>query len=94
MKLNRTATIAGIVAAVFASSSALVYGIERFITLESTVEELSSESTAGKLQRAREQVRHYERLMKRRNLSLREAKDYRYWSRRVIELEQKLRRRG
>ncbi len=94
MKLNKTATITGIIAAVFASSSALVYGIERFITLESTVEELAGESVAGKLQRAREQVKHYERLMRRRSLSSREMKDYRYWSRRVIELEGKLRRRG
>lgn len=94
MKLNKAATAAGIVAAVFASSSALVYGIERFITLESAVEELSSESIAGKLQRAREQVRHYERLTQRRALSLRELKDYRYWQRRVIELERKMKKFG
>lgn len=90
MKLNKTATIAGIIAAVLASSSAFVYGIERFITLENTVEELAGESVAGKLQRAREQVKHYERLTQRRTLSLRELKDYRYWQRRVIELELKM----
>lgn len=94
MKLNRIATIAGLIAAVFASSSAFVYGIERFITLESTVEELSGESIAGKLQRAREQVRHYEGLMQRRTLSLRELKDYRYWQRRVITLERKIKKFG
>ena len=94
MRLNKAATVAGIIAAVLASGSAFVYGIERFITLENTVEELAGESVAGKLQRAREQIRHYERLMKRRNLSLREMKDYRYWSQRVIELEQKMRKRG
>lgn len=94
MKLNKTATIASIIVAVLTTGSALVYGIERFITLETTVEELAGESVAGKLQRAREQVRHYERLMRRRSLSPREAKDYRYWSRRVIELERKLKRRG
>ncbi len=94
MKLNKTATIAGIIAAVLASSSALVYGIERFITLESTVEELAGESIAGKLQRAREQVGHYERLMQRRALSLRELKDYRYWQRRVITLERKIKKFG
>ena len=94
MKLNKTATIAGVIAAAIASSSAFVYGIERFITLESTVEELAGESIAGKLQRAREQVRHYERLTQRRSLSLRELKDYRYWQQRVIELERKMRKSG
>lgn len=94
MKLNKTATVIGILAAVFTTGSALVYGIERFVTLETTVEELSSESIAGKLQRAREQVEHYERLTQRRSLSLRELKDYRYWQQRVIELERKMRKFG
>jgi len=94
MKMNKTATVAAIIVSVLAIGSGFTYGIERFITLESTVDELAGESIAGKLQRAREQVRHYERLMKRRNLNLREMKDYRYWSRRVIELERKMKRRG
>lgn len=94
MKLNKIATVAGIIAAVLAGSSAFVYGIERFITLETTVEELAGESIAGKLQRAREQVRHYERLRNRRALDGRERKDYSYWQRRVIELERKLKKVG
>ena len=94
MKLNKTATVAGIIAAAIASSSAFVYGIERFISLEGTVEELSSESIAGKLQRAREQVKHYESLKSRRALDSRELKDYHYWQRRVIELERKMKKFG
>ncbi len=94
MKLNRISTIVAIGAAVITSGGAIAYSVERFLAVESTVEELAGESIAGKLQRAREQVRHYERVMRRRNLSLREMKDYRYWSRRVIELAQKMRKRG
>lgn len=94
MKINKTATIAAVIVSVLTIGSALTYSVERFITLESTVEELAGESIAGKLQRAREQIKHYERLMRQRSLSLRESKDYRYWSRRVIELERKLRKLG
>ena len=92
MKLNKASTIVAIAAAVITSGGAIAYSVERFLAVESAVDELAGESIAGKLQRAREQVRYYNTLRQRRQLNPGELKLYRYWQKRVIELERKLKK--